>query len=318
MGTDNALDGATQGYSEKNYVMILKKLGNSLLPTKKDNFKQMGIKLLFLASLVLIVTTAIWIAVFFADADKQEKLVLQSRDIWYNTSLEEAERFEMMKAKNPDFKGWLKAAGAMVDMPVYQANNDKYYLRHNQNRELNAHGALFLSSKDILKSGSEDKNLVIYGHNMEDGTMFGNLGRYRDISVYRENPVIHLSTVYGDEAYKIYAVFLCCGDAAGDNGYLYDISKSKFANKYEFEKWVEQARNRSIINTEVDLQYGDSFLTLVTRTDDFDNARFVVMARRVREGEEESVDTYSATINPAPVYPKRWYDENGLKYPKGE
>lgn len=318
MANGSTADGTAHIPFKERAVRVLIRLRSALLPTKKDNFKQITVKLVFLVSLAALIASAVWLIGYFSDAAKQEKLVSYSREIWYDEELTVIDRFDLLKSENPDFKGWLTASGANVDMPVYQGEDDEYYLKHNQKKEYNIHGALYLSSEDVLGRYTRDKNFVIYGHDMKDGTMFSDLGNYRDISVYRSNPNISFSTAYGDEVYKIYAVFLLNADPADDNNYLYDIGKSSFKNEEEFDSWVDEARTRSIINTEVDLQYGDDILTLVTCADDFENARLVVMARRVRDGEELSGDTSAASVNPSPLYPKRWYDENGLKYPKGE
>ena len=74
---------------------------------------------------------------------------------------------------------------------------------------------------------------------------------------------------------------------------------------------VEQMQVRSIINTPVDVQPGDELLTLSTCTYEFDDARLVLVARKVRDGESASVDVGSATLNPKPLYPQIWYDKKG-------
>lgn len=294
---------------------ILVRLRNTLFPTRKDNLKQIAVKLVFLISLVVLIASAVWLIGYFSDTAHQEQIVGESREIWYDNEIAVSDRFSLMKEENPDFMAWLTVSGADVDMPVYQGEDDTYYLKHNQRKEYNIHGALYFSADDVIERNTSDKNFVIYGHDMKDGTMFSNLGKYRDIEVYRNNPNISLSTVYGDEIYKIYAVFLLNAVPEDDDGYLYDINKSSFRSETVFDEWVEEARERSIIDTGVDLEYGDSILTLVTCADDFENARLVVMARRVRDGENALEDTSKATVNPSPLYPKRWYDENGLKYP---
>lgn len=318
MANGNIADNHTEQSLKVRVVEALKNLRKNLFPTKKDNLKQIGIKLLFLISLIALVFTAGWIIRYFSDTANQEKLIAKSREIWYNKQLETSDKFELLKAENSDFKAWITARGADVDMPVYQGNDDNYYLNHNQKQKLNSHGALFLSCEDILERYTKDKNFVIYGNSSNDSTMFSNLNQYRNIEVYRQNPNISLTTSYGTENYKIYAVFLIDASLSENNKQFYNIKKSSFKSEEVFNQWVEEARQRSIINTNIEMQYGDDILTLVTCTDDFENARLVVMARRVRYEENIVTNTSSATINPAPLYPKRWYDENGLKYPKGD
>ena len=100
-----------------------------------------------------------------------------------------------------------------------------------------------------------------------------------------------------------------------DNNYIYNISRKSFANDEDFESWSGEAYERSLINPGVDVNKDDNIITLVTCVYDFDDARLVVMARETREDEDASVDTSAAKANPSPRYPKRWYDDRGIKYP---
>ena len=135
------------------------------------------------------------------------------------------------------------------------------------------------------------------------------------MSFYKQNPTIEFSTLYKKGTYKIYAAFVLNASKADDNDYIYNISRKSFIDDDDFDSWVNEARQRSLINTGVDVKNGDNIITLVTCTYDFDNARFVVMARETREDEESSVNTSKATANPSPKYPKRWYDDRGIDYP---
>ena len=150
---------------------------------------------------------------------------------------------------------------------------------------------------------------------MINGSMFGTLKKFKSLDFYKANPTIEFSTLYKKSTYKIYAIFVLNASKADDNGYIYNISRNNFLNDDDFNSWVNEAYERSIINTGVDVELGDNIITLVTCVNDFDDARLVIMARETREDEESYVDTSSASVNPSPRYPKRWYDERGLKYP---
>ena len=100
-----------------------------------------------------------------------------------------------------------------------------------------------------------------------------------------------------------------------EGNYVFDVAKTNFKNKAEFEEWTTEAFQRSIIDTAVDTMYGDQFLTLVTCSKDFKDARFVIIARKVRANESTSVDTSQAVLNPEPRYPKAWYEKKKLEYP---
>ena len=90
---------------------------------------------------------------------------------------------------------------------------------------------------------------------------------------------------------------------------------SYFENEEDFNLWVNEAYERSIINTGINAKFGDDLITLITCCEDFEDARLVVMARKTREGESEAVDTSISALNPKPRYPVRWYTERDRKYP---
>ena len=220
-----------------------------------------------------------------------------------------------MLKENSDFKGWITVPNTRVDNPIYQAADNSFYLTHNQKKQKSAYGALFFDCDNKIAKDETDKNLVIYGHHMKNGSMFADLTKYRSLSFYRQNPTIEFSTLYKKSIYKVYAVFVLNASKADDNGYIYNISRRNFINDEDFESWSGEAYERSLINTGVDVTKEDNIITLVTCVYDFDDARLVVMARETREGEDETVDTSISKANPSPRYPKRWYDDRGAAYP---
>ena len=150
---------------------------------------------------------------------------------------------------------------------------------------------------------------------MNNGSMFANLTKYKSLSFYKQNPTIEFSTLYKKSTYKIYSVFVLNASKEDDNDYIYNISRNNFLSDEDFNLWADEAYERSLINTGVDVVNGDNIITLVTCVYDFDDARLVVMARETREGEDPEVDTSAAVTNPSPRYPKRWYDDRGIDYP---
>ena len=100
-----------------------------------------------------------------------------------------------------------------------------------------------------------------------------------------------------------------------DDGALYKPYKSFFANDEEFSKWFIETKARSILNTNIVVENGDNIMTLVTTADDFDGARFVVMAVQVDEGDAGRLNVREASLNPQPKYPKIWYTSRGREYP---
>lgn len=155
--------------------------------------------------------------------------------------------------------------------------------------------------------------MVIYGHNMRDGQVFGELIKYKDLSYYQEHPVIRFDTVYAEGDWKVLAVFRAIPLSEHGEVFSYQ-SFSNAANEEEFNLYVQSVLRRSLFNLPVDVQYGDKLLTLSTCTYEFSEARFVVVARKVREGESIEVDTASASVNSNPLMPDVWYELYGGYY----
>lgn len=297
----------------------------SYIPNRRDSILQILTKILLLICLVALIVSSTYVVNYFLTAEKQDELINKSRDIWYSDSNEQEDASEgdlisaaerALLKENPDFKGWIRLNNTKIDNPIYQAENNMYYLDHNQKGEKSVYGALYFDCKNRITEEVTDKNLVIYGHEMRNGSMFGNLKKLKNLEFYKQNPVIQFSSLYRKAAwydYKIFAVFVLNASKKDDNGYIYNIYRSKFSNEAEFEKWSSEAYERSVINTNVDVKLGDNIITLVTCSSDFKNSRLVVMAREVREGESYIVDTSQATVNKNPLYPARWYKERGIK-----
>ena len=148
---------------------------------------------------------------------------------------------------------------------------------------------------------------------MKNGSMFGQLKKYKTVAFYKEHPMFDFSTIYKSSKYKIYSVFLLNSKKDDDNGYIYNIYRNSFRDAADFDSWTREAFERSVIETNVDVEYGDNIVTLVTCSNDFKDARLIIMARELREGESAYVDTTKVKLNPNPRYPQIWYTERGFR-----
>lgn len=203
----------------------------------------------------------------------------------------------------------------IVDLPVVQTVDNSKYLNLNFKGEETRAGALFLDSRnhfDSVKNGKlidkNSDNLVIYGHNMADDSMFGCLKYYhRNENYYDNHAVIYLSSNYEQYAYKIFAFFIV--DANDESETKYDCwNILNFNDEEEYYKFVNEAKRRTIRNTDVDVKYGDPLLTLSTcNTLLGDNGRLIIMARRVRAGENISEWKPKSEPNPNIKWPSLYY-----------
>lgn len=220
---------------------------------------------------------------------------------------------ERLAQKNPDIKAWLKIDETSINYAVCQKDDDSFYISHNQLGKKSRYGALTLSSTDDISRENGDKNIVIFGNNMKDGSMFGSLKEYRKLDFFKAHPLMKF---YHNDAQENYAVFsVMILSSLDDDATEFKPNKSYFSNEAEFNNWYNEACARSLINTTIDVAYGDDILTLVTVAKDFDGARLVVMAKKVDDWTAERIDTSNAGVNPKIKYPLIWYTKKGLPYP---
>ncbi|MDR3645066.1 MAG: class B sortase [Clostridia bacterium] len=197
------------------------------------------------------------------------------------------------KAENSDTMGWLFVPGTTINLAVTQGKDNAYYLKHGLNKQYKWKGNPFLDYSDTLSPMSQ--NMIIYGHNMGDGDLFGQLKKYRQLDFLHKYPVIYFGIGGEDYYWKIFSVYIT------DVSFHYNVSS--FVDDTAFESLIAQCTARSFFKTAVDVTGQDTILTLSTCTYEFHNARFVVMARLLREQENEALWDLPAGTNPDPVGP---------------
>ncbi len=205
---------------------------------------------------------------------------------------------------NPDTVGWVQIDNTNVALPVVQrkgSDGNSFYLKTAFDGSSNKAGTVFLDMRAQLTADKRSDNLILYGHNQKDKTMFGDLAYYKkDLEYYKSHPVIKFSSNYRSDVYKIFAYFVTpvLPEQTSD-GVIFDYHNYiELDSEERYDDFIGNIMLRSQIITPVDVQYGDKFITLSTCSNEFEPSRFVVFARQLRKGEEESVDVSSAYLNP--------------------
>ncbi len=170
--------------------------------------------------------------------------------------MEEYQRFYDL---NEDFVGWIKVEGTDIDYPVLQnRENPEFYLSHNFFEKEDRCGAIFLDGATNIYP--KDKNIVLYGHNMSDGSMFGELKKYKDKAFFEGHPGFGFNTLYEKSTYQIAAVLVTDVSDTGDfcyfNFYNYDDQ--------EFQKYMDFISQNRLYDTGYQFVYGESFVMLST------------------------------------------------------
>lgn len=285
------------------------------LPKKDDDVKTLSFKIVAYILIVTIIASVVYLISYFANDFHNDAIIDELRNT-YNINRDNNDynengtlsKFDALLQENPDTIGWITIDNTVIDYPVYQSTENDYYISHNALGEKSSYGALFVDCNNSVKPYNKTQNITIYGHHMKNGSMFGSLTKYKNLDYYRKNPTISFDTIYEKGEYKIFAVIVA--DEFPDTAYDYEYSfwQSNFTTEDDFMQWVNHGRVRSLINTTVDVDVHDEIITLSTcdRTY-YSEARFVILARRVREGESLNVDTTNAIVNPNPLYPQKYY-----------
>ncbi|MDE7094277.1 MAG: class B sortase [Oscillospiraceae bacterium] len=190
-----------------------------------------------------------------------------------------------MREYNQDSIGWIRIAGTQVDNPIVQGDDDAYYLDMGFDKKSYRAGTVFLDFRNYFDydASTWSDNLILYGHNMANNEMFGSLRRYRqDLSYYKNNQFIELDSNYEHATYVIFALPITYGGADAEWTYWNQL---EFPEQADFDDYINHAREKSLVDINVDVQYGDKLITLSTCYSDEDDSRFLVIGRKLREGE---------------------------------
>lgn len=193
---------------------------------------------------------------------------------------EPLKHMEALYEENRDLIGWLRM-DEILDLPVMYRDNS-YYLKRDFYKNKNESGTLFLDQNHKFSEWTQ--NLLLHGHNMKDGTMFGRLTQYLNLSYMKNNPFVHYDTLWREEQYVIFAVLRVSLDVKNERFFNY-FSYPTFASDAEFSAYIRRLQLRSEYAIPIDVLPSDALLTLSTC---LDNDRLVIVCRRVRENETRS------------------------------
>lgn len=185
--------------------------------------------------------------------------------------------FSQLYNLNDHIVGWLTVPGSVIDYPVMQTPEDpEYYLSRNFDKKTQRQGCLFLQAEcDPFKPSD---NVTIYGHHMRDGSMFGQLDRYRKPDFLKENPYIYFDTLEEKHTYEIICVFLTT--ATIGEGFPYHRFVDAQTEE-EFADFVSGFEKIALYKTGKTAQYGDKLICLSTCEYSQENGRLVVVAKQV-------------------------------------
>lgn len=177
----------------------------------------------------------------------------------------------------PDFIGWIRIDDTQIDLPVMQTTDNAYYLDKDVNGSEDVNGTLFLDCRDDFVKPST--NLIIYGHNMKSGAMFGGLKQYLDESYLSSHDRIQFDTIYEKQTYQIIAV--CLSDVGDEGAYRY-YNFIQAESEEDFKEFLKNIRSCAVYDRTQDVTGSDSFLTLSTCNNYVEDGRLFVVAKKIQ------------------------------------
>lgn len=211
--------------------------------------------------------------------ETQETPVIHYDDDTADTLPDILPEYQTLYSLNKRLIGWVKIDDTYIDYPVLQTVNNDYYLNHNFDQEEDKNGSIFLDKDCSIYPRST--NLILYGHHMRSGRMFGQLNKYSSEKFYKEHKYIQFDTIYEKGTYEVMYVF---------RSKIYEESEIVFkyyqftdaVSETEFESNMKQMADMSLYDTGVNAEYGDELLTLSTCDYYTSDGRFVVVAKKIR------------------------------------
>ena len=248
---------------------------------KNKKYKKAILNLiLYIILLSILIYSGIKIFKWYKDKTNNNKIAEQIKSTVIVEEKNEDENkdeytvdFNKLKEQNNETIAWLKVNNTNVEYPVVKGTNNSFYLNHSFDKSSNSAGWIFADCRN--KFDNTDKNIVIYGHNMRDGSMFGSMLNILNSKWYEneENTNITLYTENEKCIYKVFSVY----KIENEDYYI----KTEFKNGNEFEGFIKNLKKRSIKDFNVDVSKDDNILTLSTCANN-NKYRVVLHAKKVK------------------------------------
>ncbi len=191
-------------------------------------------------------------------------------------------QYDPLWQENNDLSGWLWIEGTEIDYPVmYTPKRPEKYLRQNFYGKWAASGSLFIGEG----SGPDAPLVMVYGHHMRDGSMFGQLDKYQSEEYAREHPIIHMDTLTEEREYEVVAAFRSRVYQVDEKGVFRYYRYDDLSDQEAFDRYLKGVQTSALYDTGVEVRFGQRILVLSTCSYHTPNGRFVVVARQIEPEE---------------------------------
>lgn len=255
---------------------------------KQKNAKKISSFRLWLSRIITIVSLGVFIYAAYNLGDilidyyKNRQLMDEMQGLYYEADDEGTPEgsirpgFEPLLELNEDVVGWITIDGTRIDYPILQAEDNFHYLTRNFYHEESRAGSIYLDYRNDIRLENE-KNVVLYGHRMRDGSMFENLTKYLDKEFFDTHRTIQFDTLYESYEGEIFAVYHTLTS--------FNYIQTAFDNNEEFGELLDEIYATTLHTTDVEVTEDDMILTLSTCDYKLDpeEGRLVVQAKLTKK-----------------------------------
>lgn len=253
---------------------------------EKRTFKKYWTRLIMLVCAAVFIYASYSLVDIFMDYNKSEKVAADVRETYYQTASapekeapeideEETDRpeFDALLEENEDVVGWINIDDTNIDYPIVHSADNREYLTQDFNNEDSIGGSIFMDYRNDIDS--PNRNTIVYGHRMKDGSMFQHLTKFLDQDFFENHRTFEVETLDTSYEAEVFAVY----DTTTDFYYI----QTDFENDAEFEQLLTEAQHKSEFETDVDVSADDDIITLSTCDYELDvnEGRLVVQAKLV-------------------------------------
>lgn len=243
--------------------------------------KKRRLKTTLIISLLLFILSLLLIAIYFTFHDEKEhQPIIEPEKPKAEVKQEENTKLNEVKElykQNADLVGWIQMKDTKIDYPVMYTKDADYYLYRDFYKKKYNPGTLFVDKHNNVEP--RDINLIIHGHNMDDGGMFHDLEKYKSEEFYKNHKTFTFYTLTSEDTYEIVSVFKSKVYNVNDNVFKY----YKFygnKTKAEYDDYINNIKKLELYKTNVNASYPEELLTLSTCEYSQENGRLVIVAKK--------------------------------------
>lgn len=250
---------------------------------KQNPLKKFISRIITIVCLGVFIYASYGLVDIFIDYYQNRQLLSNVQDTFYDAaSAEETSSdtirpgFNELLQQNSDVVGWITIDGTQIDYPVLQADDNSHYLTRNYYHEESRAGSIYLDYRNDIQSPDE-RNIVVYGHRMKDGSMFQHLTKFLDKDFFESHRTFEIDTLYDNYEAEIFAVYNTLTD--------FNYIQTDFDTDEEYGQLLSKIRDVSKFQTDVDVSENDQIITLSTCDYQLDKneGRLVVQAKLVKK-----------------------------------